>query len=50
MGPYLEATGRPVVPESVAHHFRADDGVKYDEVVEIDLSKLEPMVISIGIV
>ena len=51
MGRYLKATGREQIADaadSVAHHLRPDDevlsnpGAYYDEVIEIDLSTLEP--------
>ncbi|KAJ1728248.1 Aconitate hydratase mitochondrial [Coemansia sp. Benny D160-2] len=47
MGRYLTATGRPEVADAsrkFAHNLRADEDAKYDELVEIDLSKLEPRI------
>ncbi|KAJ1986987.1 Aconitate hydratase mitochondrial [Coemansia spiralis] len=44
---YLVSTGRPEVAEAskqFARNLRADDGAQYDEVVEINLSELEPRI------
>ncbi|KAJ1842451.1 Aconitate hydratase mitochondrial, partial [Coemansia sp. RSA 2708] len=44
---YLVSTGRPEVAEAskqFAHNLRADEGAKYDEVIEINLSELEPRI------
>ncbi|ORX77976.1 aconitate hydratase [Basidiobolus meristosporus CBS 931.73] len=45
MGDYLRATSRPHIAKSseeFAHNLRADEGAKYDHVIEINLSELEP--------
>ncbi|WP_275976450.1 aconitate hydratase [Geothrix alkalitolerans] len=45
MADYLRATGRgelAALAEGFAEHLRADEGCAYDQVVEIDLSTLEP--------
>ncbi|KAK9759705.1 Aconitate hydratase mitochondrial [Basidiobolus ranarum] len=45
MGDYLRATSRPHIAKSseeFAHNLRADEGAKYDEVIEINLDELEP--------
>jgi aconitase A len=45
MSSYLHATGRGPVAEAArnnAHFLKADDGALYDNVIEIDLSALEP--------
>ncbi|GLH67503.1 aconitate hydratase [Geothrix edaphica] len=45
MADYLRATGRgeiAALAEGFAEHLRADEGCQYDQVVEIDLSTLEP--------
>jgi aconitate hydratase len=53
MGRYLKSTGREDVADAanaVAHHLRADDDVLanpeayYDQVIEIDLDTLEPLI------
>lgn len=53
MGRYLKSTGREDVADAadaVAHHLRADDDVLanpghyYDELIEIDLDTLEPLI------
>jgi aconitate hydratase len=53
MGRYLKSTAREAVADAadrVAHHLRADDEVLadpsrfYDQVIEIDLSTLEPLI------
>ncbi|KAJ2398973.1 Aconitate hydratase mitochondrial [Coemansia sp. RSA 2559] len=44
---YLVSTGRPEVADAsraFSHNLRADEGAKYDEVVEINLSELEPRI------
>lgn len=45
MGDYLNATNRGDIAkyaERFAHNLREDEGVEYDEVIEINLSELEP--------
>jgi aconitate hydratase len=45
MSDYLRATNRADIAkyaESFSHHLKADEGAVYDEVIEIDLDKLEP--------
>ena len=45
MGDYLRATKRGDIAkyaESFAHNLREDEGVNYDQVIEINLSELEP--------
>jgi len=45
MAAYLKATKRgniAALADSFAQHLKADSGCKYDQVVEIDLSRLEP--------
>ena len=45
MGDYLKSTGRSGIAsasEAFKAHLTADEGCKYDQVVEIDLSTLEP--------
>jgi aconitate hydratase len=47
MGDYLRATKRSELAslaESFQHNLKADEGAKYDEIVEINLSELEPHV------
>ncbi|KAF7558127.1 hypothetical protein G7Z17_g148 [Cylindrodendrum hubeiense] len=47
MGRYLEATNRPDIAQAVrfaSYELRADPGVEYDRLVEIDLSSLEPRI------
>ncbi|TBU64893.1 aconitate hydratase [Dichomitus squalens] len=49
MRAYLEATGRAPVARAADHaasqgYLAADEGAEYDEVIQIDLSKLEPTV------
>ncbi|KAJ2232989.1 Aconitate hydratase mitochondrial [Coemansia sp. RSA 1286] len=44
---YLVSTNRPEIAEAsrkFAHNLRADEGAKYDEVIEINLSELEPRI------
>jgi aconitate hydratase len=46
MATYLKATGREAIAaaaDKVAEHLRPDDGAQYDQVIEIDLSKLKPL-------
>lgn len=45
MADYLKATGRPYIAEwanAFKNNLVADHGAKYDQVIEIDLNKLEP--------
>lgn len=45
MGNYLDATNRPEIrkyAESFQHNLRSDVGAEYDQVIEINLSELEP--------
>jgi aconitate hydratase len=47
MGVYLKATGREAIADAadkVAEHLRPDDGAHYDQVVEIDLDQLKPLI------
>jgi aconitate hydratase len=47
MAMYLKATGREAIADAadkVADHLRADDGAFYDQVVEIDLDDLKPLI------
>ena len=47
MSDYLRATGREaiaVAADKVAADLRPDDGAQYDQVIEIDLSKLTPLI------
>ncbi|MEY4366327.1 MAG: aconitase [Actinomycetota bacterium] len=47
MSTYLKATGREAIADAadkVAGHLRPDDGALYDELVEIDLSALKPLI------
>ena len=47
MAAYLRATGRADIAaaaDAVAEHLRPDDGALYDQVVEIDLDRLAPMI------
>ena len=47
MAAYLKATGREAIAdaaEAVAEHLRPDDGAQYDQLVEIDLDELKPMI------
>jgi aconitate hydratase len=44
---YLRATGRAAIAEAadaVAEHLRPDDGAHYDQVIEIDLDQLKPLI------
>jgi aconitate hydratase len=47
MAVYLKATGREAIADAadkVAEHLRPDDGAHYDQVVEIDLDQLKPLI------
>jgi aconitate hydratase len=47
MAMYLKATGRTDVAhaaDQVADHLRPDDGALYDQIVEIDLDQLKPLI------
>ena len=47
MSRYLRATHRAKiasVADSYSHQLKADEDAKYDEVIEIDLSKIEPSI------
>eukprot|EP00889_Picochlorum_renovo_P008702 jgi/Picre1/35732/NNA_003192.t1 len=47
MGDYLRATGRDKiasVADSFAESLRADEGAEYDQIIEINLSELEPQI------
>lgn len=47
MSQYLKATGREAIADAadkVADHLRADDGALYDEIIEIDLDQLKPLI------
>lgn len=47
MGEYLRATGRDKIAslaDSFAETLRADEGAEYDQIIEINLSELEPQV------
>jgi aconitate hydratase len=47
MSEYLSATGREAIAaaaDKVAAELRPDDGAQYDQVIEIDLSKLTPLI------
>jgi aconitate hydratase len=47
MAMYLKATGREAnadAADKVAEHLRADDGALYDELIEIDLDELKPLI------
>ena len=44
---YLKATGREAIADAadkVAEHLRPDDGAAYDQVIEIDLDALKPLI------
>lgn len=47
---YLQATGRADIAETISRgkeiqgHLRADEGCHYDDIIEIDLSQLEPYI------
>jgi aconitate hydratase len=45
MGSYLKATKRPEIADYAArfsHNLKADEGAEYDQVIDINLSELEP--------
>ena len=47
MGQYLKATGREAIADAadkVIDHLRADDGAHYDEIIEINLDDLKPLI------
>ncbi len=47
MSQYLKATGREAIADAadkVADHLRPDDGALYDQVIEIDLDTLKPLI------
>jgi len=47
MSIYLKATGREAIADAadgVAEHLRPDDSAEYDEVIEIDLDELKPLI------
>ncbi len=47
MGEYLRATGRAAIADAadgVREHLRPDDGAHYDQLVEIDLDALRPLI------
>lgn len=47
MAMYLKATGRSDIADAadkVAEHLRPDDGASYDQVIEIDLDQLKPLI------
>ncbi len=47
MSVYLKATGREDIADAadkVAEHLRPDDGAHYDQIVEIDLDQLKPLI------
>lgn len=47
MADYLKATGRDSIAslaDAFAENLRADDGAEYDQVIEINLSELEPQI------
>lgn len=47
MAMYLKATGREAIADAadhVAEHLRPDDGAMYDQLVEIDLDQLKPLI------
>jgi len=47
MGDYLRATGRDKIAslaDSFAENLRADEGAEYDQIIEINLSELEPQI------
>lgn len=44
---YLRATGRAAIADAadaVAEHLRPDDGAHYDQVIDIDLDRLKPLI------
>ena len=47
MAQYLKATGREAIADAadhVAEHLRPDDGAAYDQLIEIDLDQLKPLI------
>jgi aconitate hydratase len=47
MAQYLKATGREAIADAadkVADHLRPDDGALYDQLIEIDLDQLKPLI------
>jgi aconitate hydratase len=47
MAAYLKATGREAIADAadaVTEHLRPDDGARYDELIEINLDELKPMI------
>jgi len=47
MAQYLKATGREAIADAadkVADHLRPDDGAHYDQIIEIDLDELKPLI------
>ena len=47
MSQYLKATGREAIADAadkVADHLRPDDGALYDQIIEIDLDELKPLI------
>ncbi|TVR20363.1 MAG: aconitate hydratase [Ilumatobacter sp.] len=47
MAQYLKATGREAIADAadaVAEHLRPDEGASYDQLIEIDLDQLKPMI------
>ena len=47
MAQYLKATGREAIADAadrVAEHLRPDEGASYDQLVEIDLDSLKPLI------
>ena len=47
MAQYLKATGREAIADAadhVAEHLRPDDGAVYDQLIEIDLDQLRPLI------
>lgn len=47
MGQYLKATGREAIADAadkVSDHLRADDGANYDQLLEINLDDLTPLI------
>jgi aconitate hydratase len=47
MAQYLKATGREAIADAadrVAEHLRPDDGAVYDQLIEIDLDQLKPLI------
>ncbi len=47
MAMYLKATGREAIADAadhVAEHLRPDEGAQYDQLIEIDLDQLKPLI------